>query len=279
MRIGIIGNGFVGNAVKQGMIGVYPDILVHDKNPNLSEVSLEEVAKQCECIFVCVNTPMEESGECYVGIIHNVVEEIDKLKSLGENLIIILKSTVPPGTTEAFEGMFPSLRFVFNPEFLTEANSVKDFKEQDRIILGTNHENVFNEVADMYRKVFPKTPILFLNFKEAEMVKYVSNTFLSTKVIYANEMKRLCDGLDVDYNIVINAAKYDKRLGDSHWKVPGPDGDLGFGGSCFPKDLNAIIFEAKINGIKVPLLETIRSINDDIRTDRNWEKLKGRAII
>jgi UDPglucose 6-dehydrogenase len=278
-RIGIIGNGFVGNAIHQGMKNEYPNIMVHDKNPELSKYSFEDVISQCQYIFVCVNTPMTKEGECYTGIIEEVVQKIHREKPMCEDRTIILKSTVPPGTTENFQEIYNSLKFVFNPEFLTEANSVQDFKEQDRIILGTKYKSAFDDVAALYRAVFPQTPILFVASKEAEMVKYVSNTFLSTKVIYANEINRLCKHLEIDYDTVISAAKYDKRLGDSHWNVPGPDGDYGFGGHCFPKDLNALIFKAEHSGASVPLLKLVRSINDDVRTDRNWEKLKGRAVI
>jgi GDP-mannose 6-dehydrogenase len=107
------------------------------------------------------------------------------------------------------------------------------------------------------------------------MVKYFINSFLGTKVSFANEMKMLCDEIDIDYDKVVEYATYDERLGKSHWAVPGPDGELGFGGHCLPKDISAIV-----NGYDdMKLLQAVLKVNDKVRKNRDWEDMKGRAVI
>ena len=112
----------------------------------------------------------------------------------------------------------------------------------------------------------------------AEMVKYFANTFLATKVSFANEMKIICEKLEIDYDKVVEYAIYDNRLGKSHWAVPGPDGKPGFGGSCFPKDINALINKAKELGVETDVLNSVWKTNLKVRPERDWEQLKGRAI-
>jgi len=279
-KIGIIGQGFVGSSIREGMIEDYPELLTYDINPSLRNTnSLANLVEYSNIIFVCVPTPMRENGECYTGIAEEVVENIAVLTT--KSKIIILKTTVPPGTTERIQEKHKDMFLVFNPEFLTEANAVEDFKNQNRIILGGDNEIILSQVDSLYKKTFPLIPIVHMQARDAEMVKYISNTFLATKVIFANEIYRICQGLDIHYGTVINAAKLDTRLGNSHWSVPGPDGDYGFGGHCFPKDMNAIVFEAAKHGVQTPLFDTVLKTNDVLRKNRNWENedQEGRSII
>ena len=113
------------------------------------------------------------------------------------------------------------------------------------------------------------------------MVKYFTNCFLATKVSFANEIYQICEKLDIDYDKVVEYAKYDERIGYSHLNVPGPDGDFGFGGHCFPKDLNALINLAVKNelGLDINVLNAALETNNRVRQNRDWEKLKGRAVI
>ena len=159
-------------------------------------------------------------------------------------------------------------------EFLTEANFLEDFKNQTRIILGGVRRGT-NLLRQVYSKVFPHATIVKTGSKTAEMTKYFINSFLATKVSFANEMKILCDGIDIDYDKVVEYSTYDERLGKSHWAVPGPDGELGFGGHCLPKDISALV-----NGYDdMELLKTVLQVNDKVRKDRDWEKMKGRAVV
>ena len=134
-------------------------------------------------------------------------------------------------------------------------------------------------VRQLFYKAFPKTHIIKTSSTIAEMVKYMTNTFLSTKVSFANEMYQICSKLDIDYDKVVEYATYDERLGKSHWSVPGPDGHYGFGGSCFPKDINALIDLCYEKTIKANTLFGAWETNLEVRPEEDWKKLKGRAVV
>lgn len=273
--IGIIGQGFVGNAVHIGMKSGFP-IKTYDIIPEKSNVdSLTELYETSDVIFVCLPTPMKKSGECDISIVDGVMSQLNQM---GKNKIVILKSTVPPGTCDMLQEKYPNIDLMFNPEFLTEANAVNDFIHQDRIILGGKNKESLLYVRDMFRRTFSSTPIMITGCKDAEMVKYITNCFLSVKVSFANQMYDLCQSIDVDYSSVINMTIMDKRLGDSHWKVPGPDGDRGYGGHCFPKDMSALLFFGKQNDVDLTIINESIQYNDSVRTDRDWEEMKGRAV-
>ena len=276
MNVGIIGLGYVGSALKEGF-KEYHNIEIFDVRPEISTCkSIDDLVSKAELIFLCVPTPMNKDGSSNLSIVKNVVDEIGSSKNLN-NQILVIKSTIPPGTTEQLNQKYKNLQIVFNPEFLTEANFIEDFKNQNRIILGGSRPAT-TLLKQFYIKVFPNATIIKTGSSYAEMVKYIANTFLATKVSFANEMKMICDKLDVDYDKVIEYAIYDDRLGKSHWSVPGPDGRLGFGGSCFPKDINALIHRASELGIDSKLLKTAWEINLDVRPERDWELLEGRAV-
>jgi UDPglucose 6-dehydrogenase len=276
MRIGLVGKGFIGEAFYEGMKDHYT-IDVWDIDPDKCTVSsLRELVGWCDTIFVSVPTPMRKNGSCDISIVEQVVNAINRLATTQK--IVVIRSTVPPGTCERLDKSPFGISVVFNPEFLTEANHIDDFKNQDRIVLGGKTDAV-RVVENVYTKAFPGVPVVLTDWKTAEMVKYVANTFLSTKVSFANEIKSVCDGIGVEYDRVIKIATLDKRLGTSHWKVPGPDGHRGFGGVCFPKDVSAFLAFAKKLKIPTPVIEAIwkRNITID-RPERDWEQLKGRAV-
>ena len=127
--------------------------------------------------------------------------------------------------------------------------------------------------------MFPKAHIVKTGSTHAEMIKYFTNCFLATKVSFANEMHELCVGLNLDYDKVVEYAILDDRLGSSHWSVPGPDGDFGFGGHCFPKDLSAIINITKKLGTINNVLKSVKETNDKVRKNRDWEGMIGRAVV
>lgn len=279
-KVGIIGQGFVGSAVREGMKNHY-EILAFDKDPSkFSNVeSIYHIVEASELTFLCVPTPMRKNGACDLTIVRSALTEInDVAKALeAKDYIVIIKSTVPPGTTWQLNIEFPNLDIVFNPEFLTEANAVEDYKNQNRIIIGGERPGT-TTVKRLFAKAFPKIPIIKTSSTIAEMIKYVTNTFLAMKVSYANEVYQLCQGLNIDYDKVIEYARYDDRLGNSHWSVPGPDGDFGFGGHCFPKDIAALQFVANQLGIDSTMLDAAIRKNDSVRTDLDWTKQIGRAV-
>jgi len=272
-RIGIIGQGFVGTAVREGLREVFA-IETYDKFKESTCNSVEELCKRVKIIFVCLPTPMRRDGSCDLSIVTNTILEIDKYSN-GHTAVI--KSTVPPGTTSSLNRRCNNLQVVFNPEFLTEANYIDDFKNQTRIIIGGPRPGS-TVVKNLYKKAFYNTPIIKTGSNTAEMVKYFLNCFLATKVSFANEMKDICDQTAIDYDKVVEYALYDKRIGTTHFATPGPDGRRGFGGSCFPKDINAMIQFATDLGVDPVVLKAAWNKNLEVRPDKDWEKLIGRAI-
>ena len=285
-NIGIIGNGFVGKAVKESFKNHF-EVFIFDLDKRKSNVeSLNELISKCRIIFLCLPTPMNlEDGSCHLGIIEDTLKQVnaqcDESDYYGnEQRTVIIKSTIQPGTTEEWNKDYKCLDIAFNPEFLTEANSVDDFKNQNRIIIGSTRK-VGAKIKSIYSKVFPKVPIIKTSATIAEMVKYFTNCFLAMKVSYANELYQICEKLDIDYDKVVEYAVRDERIGSSHLNVPGPDGDFGFGGHCFPKDLNALIHLAEKQGLGLDINILIATLdtNNRQRSNRNWEQQKGRAVI
>ena len=275
MKIGIIGQGFVGNAVYQKFKN-YFDILTYDIDETKCNSDFHYIKKGCDTIFLCLPTPMYEDGTCNTSIVEIMLSQINGYGP-NKSYDIVIKSTIPPGTTEEWNERFEKLNIVFNPEFLTEANAVSDYENQNRIILG-GPRPATTRLKRIFTKVFPKAHIIKTGSRHAEMVKYVTNAFLATKVSFANEMYEICQALDIDYDKVIEYAQHDDRLGTSHWAVPGPDGDFGYGGHCFPKDVKALISLANKYSLDPKILTAVDSKNNDVRNDRDWEKMKGRAI-
>ena len=279
-EIGIIGQGFVGSAVKEGMQN-YFKVFAFDKDPNKfsSATSIFNVVENTELTFLCVPTPMRKSGQCDLNILNAALDEISKSATAlnKKNYIVVIKSTIPPGTTDHLSSIYTNLELVFNPEFLTEANAVDDYKNQNRIVIGGDRPGT-TKVKQVFSKAFPKVPIIKTSATIAEMIKYVTNTFLALKVSYANEMYQICQGLNIDYDKVIEYARYDDRLGNSHWSVPGPDGDFGFGGHCFPKDIAALQHLAGTMKIDTTILNAAINKNTSVRTDLDWTKQIGRAV-
>jgi UDPglucose 6-dehydrogenase len=275
--IGIIGQGFVGSAVREGMQNYY-NVVAYDKDPNKfsNAESILDVVSKTKMTFLCVPTPMRASGQCDLRILRLALDEISA-SAQTENYIVVIKSTIPPGTTDQLNTEYSNLDIVFNPEFLTEANAVEDYKNQNRIIIGGDRPSS-TYVKQIFAKAFPKVPIIKTSSTIAETIKYVTNTFLSMKVSYANEIYQICKALNIDYDKVVEYARYDERLGNSHWSVPGPDGDFGFGGHCFPKDIAALQFVAKTYGIDSTMLDAAIAKNKMVRTDLDWEKQVGRAV-
>jgi len=286
MNIGIIGNGFVGKAIKESFKNHF-EVFIFDTDKRKANIeSLEELILKCKIIFLCLPTPMNLiDGSCHLGIIEDTLKQInvycDESDYYGNaKRTIVIKSTIPPGTTEKWNKEYKYIDIAFNPEFLTEVNSIDDFRNQNRIIIGSTRK-VGAKIKNIYSKVFPKVPIIKTSATIAEMVKYFTNCFLAMKVSYANEIHQICENLDIDYDKVIEYAVRDERIGTSHLNVPGPDGDYGFGGHCFPKDLNALINLAEKQGLELDInvLKATLDTNNRQRSDRDWEQQKGRAVI
>lgn len=313
MSIGVIGQGYVGGSLTTVFAERGEPVYVFDKagkcaDGGLTEFpdrpspgTIEEFVQACEALerfsmifFVCVPTPMYDDGSADLSIVDKVLDEIAAAPSLSgsRDRIAVVKSTVPPGSVEGWNKKFADagLHVIFNPEFLTEANALNDLREQDRIVLGGPRPYI-NEVRNLYQRLFPKIPIVKTSSTTAEMVKYLTNCMLAVKVSFANEIAQICealdrDGLNIDYDKVVEYAKFDSRLGDSHWSVPGPvpthDGRYvrGFGGHCFPKDINALMSVASEYGVDPKVMRGAWEKTLELRgpEDRDWEFQVGRAV-
>ncbi len=279
-KIGIIGFGFVGSAVRFGFspnTGYDAEVKVYDKDKNKSTDSLDDVVNTSDFIFVSVPTPSNEDGTINLDIVDDVLNDINNIQK--RDNIILLRSTMVPGSSQNFQKKYPKLNLVFNPEFLTERSANFDFINQSRFILGGKEEHTL-KVADLYRWRFGKSiPVIETNFETAELIKYMNNCFFATKVSFMNEMKLVANQCGADWELAVEGFVRDGRVGHSHINVPGHDGKSGFGGSCFPKDIQAMIAFGKSVGVDMNTLIGAWSTNLFVRPDKDWEKLKGRAII
>ncbi len=280
MKIGIVGNGFVGSSVAFGFspqCGCDSEIKIYDKNSSKATDTLENTITS-DFIFVSVPTPSNSDGSINLDVVYNVFDEMNRLNHRTDN-VFLLRSTVTPGTTRKLQRKFRNLNIVFNPEFLTERSAKLDFINQSRFILGGLKKNV-NKVEKLFKWRFGETmPIIKTNYETAEMIKYMNNCFFATKVSFLNEMYQIADACGVDWDVAVEGFVRDGRVGHSHMSVPGPDGKFGFGGSCFPKDIQAMINFAKSLDVSPDVLLGAWEKNLDVRPEEDWRKLKGRSVV
>ncbi len=281
--IGVIGKGFVGNAVALGFsagTGYKSKVRIYDKDPTRSTHSLEDVVIKSQFIFLSVPTPSNKDGSINLDILRACIKDVDQVSKENNrpDNIILVRSTVTPGTTRDLQNNFPDLKIVFNPEFLTERSAVFDFINQTRFIIGGEKQNT-KKVAELFIDRFGETlPIIQTDYETAELTKYVCNTFFATKISFLNEMKLLSKEVNANWDDVIEGFLRDGRIGHSHVQVPGHDGKLGFGGSCFPKDVQALIKFGDSLDIDLSVLKATWKTNLKVRPEKDWEKLKGRAV-
>ncbi len=278
-NIGIIGKGFVGSAVQNGFTSdknFLANIRIYDKDDSLKTHSLDDTINKSEIIFLSVPTPSRKDGSIDLSIVDSILNEINDCQQ--SQSIILLRSTIVPGSSNEFQMKYPKLNIVFNPEFLTEKNANFDFLNQSRIILGGYKKNTM-KVANLYNWRFNNMiPIIQTDFATAELIKYMNNCFLATKVSFMNEMKIAAKISGADWDSAVKGFSLDERVGSSHNNVPGHDGKFGFGGSCFPKDIQAFIHFCEQNEIPVNVLMGAWQTNLKVRPEKDWEKLLGRAI-
>ena len=285
MNIGIVGNGFVGSSVAFGFSSQTgcdgAEVRIHDKDPAKSLHSLEETVHESDFIFLSVPTPSNKDGSINLDILSQCLGEINHIASQTDsyNSVYLIRSTVVPGTTRSFQEQFPKLKLVFNPEFLTERSANFDFISQSRFILGGPEGNA-KVVSDLYKDRFGNSvSVIITDYESAELTKYVCNTFFATKVSFLNEMRILSDKVNANWDDVMEGFLRDGRIGNSHSQVPGPDGKFGFGGSCFPKDIQALIHFADGLEIDLSVLKGAWKTNIKVRPERDWEELVGRAVV
>lgn len=272
-KLGLIGYGVVGKALGSVFSSKF-ELFIYDKYmPEYSD--LNKVLKYCNELFVAVPTPMNPEGGIDLSYVKSALSSIKEgLREIKKkSIIVVLRSTIIPGTTEQLQKEFPNLKLVFNPEFLTERTYLEDMHNTARVVLGGNKKDC-KQIEKIYRKLFPKAKYIITDSRTAEMIKYSANVTLAGQVIIANELFQICKKLGVDWSFVREAIILDPLIGKNN-NVPGPDGDLGFGGKCLPKDLNALIQLAKEKGYQADFLEQVWKTNLKVRKNNNWELIKG----
>lgn len=217
-------------------------------------------------IFICVPTPAAPHGRCDTSIVERVLARLEEHSAADYRNVAIVKSTVEPGTTDRLNR--PSLggkfTVIHNPEFLTERSAKSDFASQQDIILGGSMAG-FDVAAAMYRCAFPGAAIWHATALEAECIKYARNCFYAIKLAFANELHALCQHIGANYDGVKFLTKLHPWAGQMHWEVPGPDGQLGFGGKCLPKDLAALIHLCQEQGVNCQTMLGAMASNQAVR--------------
>jgi len=263
MKLGIVGHGFVGTAVDHGFTKDVQKFIVDPKHNSTNTIE-DLIAFKPDATFVAVPTPQLESGECNTEILETVMRELNKCKAL----LVIVKSTVPSYKLEQLKEQCVDLRIVYNPEFLTEKNYIEDFKHPPMHVFGGINADT-DAVEKLYKdhSVCSKCPVYKTDIVTASMVKYCINSFLATKVTFMNEMFDVLKAAKgADWQTFSKIIQTDPRIGNTHMKVPGHDGQRGYAGSCFPKDTSALAwFAREILNTPFTQLETSIQINNDLR--------------
>ena len=226
--------------------------------------SYKQALENTEFAFIAVGTPSSIDGDADMQYVKMAAETI--ASHLDHPIIIVNKSTVPVGTGDWVSeiikslngGKTPPFSVVSNPEFLREGSAVNDFMEPDRVVLGSTNREAAEKVADLYEAL--RAPIMITDLRTAEMIKYASNAFLATRISFINEIANICESLGADVKEVARGMGMDKRIGPSFL-----DAGLGWGGSCFPKDVKALAHMAETRGSHPQLLQAVMDINQNQR--------------
>ncbi len=223
---------------------------------------------EADVAFVCVGTPSGLEGEADMRQVRAATESLARSTPAGRTLIVVNKSTMPIGTGDwmlpllqrAANGSGAAFRVVSNPEFLREGSAVEDFRQPDRVVLGGSEPEAVDEVARLYGDLRPEPVIIRTDMRTAEMIKYASNAFLATKISFINEMASICERLGADVKEVARGMGLDQRIGPRFLEA-----GVGYGGSCFPKDVKALAHMASMAGAHPQLLRAVMEINRDMR--------------
>lgn len=312
MRITVLGTGYVGlstgvclaeighhvicidvdenkiKTLKQGISPIYEpgieDLLV--KNTSAGRLAFttshEEGLSEAEIIIIAVGTPQSDDGRADLSYLEQAAKDLGK--NIVRDSIVVIKSTVPVGTNDYFRQILikelknkVQIQMVSNPEFLRQGSAIQDTMKADRIIIGSDCTEASEKIQEMYRPL--AVPFLLTNVKSAEMIKYASNAFLATKISFINEIANLCEAVGADVEDVARGMGKDSRIGSAFLNA-----GIGFGGSCFPKDVKALLHSSKQHGIPFSLLEETIAVNDAqhellIKKALNrFGELKGRKI-
>ena len=268
-NLGVIGHGFVGEAISFAFSSI-ADMYIYDTDSSRCLNDIESV-HSCDFVFVCVPTPMYKDGTQDLSYVENAFQKAT------DKPIYILKSTVLPGTTDRLSKQHPNFKIIFSPEFLTERTAKIDMLTQSRIILGGDL-SLTEKAKALFNERFKTKNIILTDSKTAELTKYMNNCFFATKVSIMNEFKLLCDKIGANWEDALKGFVSDGRIGDSHLNVPGHDGKLGYGGTCFPKDVNALLSFSKKYDIELNSIAGGWTTNQKVRPEKDWENKEGRSV-
>lgn len=252
MKIGIIGCGVVGSAIAESYYNTKCEVSIYDPAKGYHHDVLDS-----DAVFVCVPSPSKEDGTCDTSMLESA---LDMLKDYTN--IIISKVTATPDIYKTLQEKFPKL--VHAPEFLTQANSVQDYLKGKLLVLGGETSACKEAQRVIYRAVQPPS-VLITDIASASYFKYVVNSYLALKVVAMNQYAQLAEQLGIKWSGMSAMLEHDTRIGASHLKVPGPDGEFGFGGACFPKDITALLALANKNSVDMELLSNAVNINNTLR--------------
>lgn len=293
MKLAVIGTGYVGLVTGACFANLGNEVVCVDKDkerlkilekgevpfyePGLPELvernrkakrllftsELKSAVKKADVIFIAVGTPSRANGQADISAVMDVARGIARaLKGSKKFKVIVNKSTVPVGmgdivTKILLENKVPEKYFsvVSNPEFLREGSAISDFLNPDRIVVGASNNRAFNIITELYRSL--NAHIIFTSVKSAELIKYASNAFLATKISFINEIANICERVGSDVVEVANAVGMDKRIGREFLNA-----GLGYGGSCLPKDVSALIHLARESGYDPQVLTSINEVNE-----------------
>ncbi|MFF2857984.1 UDP-glucose dehydrogenase family protein, partial [Peribacillus sp. NPDC058002] len=290
MKIAVLGTGYVGlstgvclseighsvicidtdeqkiKSLRQGISPIYEPGIESLLSQNaaagrlLFTTSHREALNGAEIIIIAVGTPQMEDGGADLSYIVQAAKDI--AANLVQSSVVVIKSTVPVGTNDFIKKIMEercnervTFHMVSNPEFLRQGSAVMDTMKADRIIIGSENDEAAKKVQEMYRPL--NVPFILTSIRSAEMIKYASNAFLATKISFINEVANLCGVVGADVKDVAKGMGKDKRIGEAFLQ-PG----IGYGGSCFPKDVKALLHTAKLNGVHFSLLKETVAIND-----------------
>lgn len=270
-KLCVVGYGFVGKAVGKNtnhtyqeeynpFNGVKNEYLIEIVDPALANPIEKIKGKSFDAIFVAVPTPSKDDGSIDSSIIESVLDYIDANVNFE---VVVIKSTMTPNLVDFY---CQNPKFVYNPEFLTEKHALRDFRTAKFHVIGSNSRATGQFLETIYREAFDinkDAKYIHVTPAEASFIKYGINSFLATKVAWFNEFYDLAKTFnpDIDFNAITDAMKEDERVGTSHMQVPGWDGNRGFGGACFPKDIPALIYFSKNQNAEFTILKSAWNYN------------------
>lgn len=264
MKIGIIGLGFVGQAINEFFKSKKQNVLIYDKYKNINTF---DIVLSTDIIYICLPTLYSNSTKTYdMTDIDSTIEELVKNKYNG---VILIKSTVLPNYCTTTNNKYPQLMIVHNPEFLSTRTASHDFSQQYHIVLGYTKQSiiVIEITEEFYRNLFPTAEISCVISEEAGLMKLACNSFYAMKIQYFTEIFLLCEKMGISYNCVKNLMLKNNWINSMHTSIPGHDNIISFGGACFPKDINALNEFMKLRDTPSCVIESVINERNSMRDD------------